>query len=440
MKTVRAGGNYGREESLLLLAVSRAASFDEPPDEALRGTAAALADEPFQWQKFLGLARRHSSVAAAYRFIADNRLETRVPAGILQALKLGYALAQATYIKNLIEVREIAEGLRRDGIPALVMKGIPLAARLYTEPSVRVSRDIDLLCPMDDLQRVEHLLEEQGYSLHQGKLGGDRYRRYHYHFVYSRGAASESVVEVHWNVRHPGKGSLIDTGELFHHSSAADVAGTKVPVLDDTRSLWQLAVNLSYGGFLDARDLGDLRRLARRLGDEDWQTAAAFSRKTGTFNEFSAALAVAEKTFGPFVPEEHRAGTRPRFGVRALFLPPYSPRAVAWRWLPFGGAQRLSVHLFMRQGLGRKLRYLYHIVIPDDASLIETRSARAAPKRWTQKLRLYTDGVWIALKVLAVGALLGPMTKAGFLAYGWANPERHVDLTAKPRGAGSIAP
>jgi hypothetical protein len=439
MKSLRSSGRHDREEILFLLAVSRAASFDEPPNDALRGAALALAEEPFHWPKFLGLARRHASVAAAYRFVADTRLETRTPPEILQAMKLGYALAQATYIKNLIELRELAEGLQRDGIPALVMKGIPLAARLYTEPSVRVSRDIDLLCRMENLQRVEHLLEEHGYSLHQGKLGGERYRRYHYHLVYSRGQASESVVEVHWNVRHPGKGVLIDTGELFANAAASDIAGTEVPALDDPRSLWQLAVNLSYSGFLEARDLGDLRRLARRLGGDDWETIVAFSRKTGTFNEFSAALAVAERAFGPFVSEERRAATRPRFGMRTLFLPPYSPRMVAWRWLPFGGAQRLSVNLFMRQGLGRKLRYLYHIVIPDGESLIETRSARAAPKPIAEKLRLYAGGVWIAFKVIGVGALLGPMAKAGFLAYGWANPERHVDLTAKPRGAGSIA-
>jgi hypothetical protein len=437
MKPPRAHRPRDREESLLLLAISRAASVDEPPDDALRGAALALADGPFRWETFLGLARRHSSIAATYRFVADTGLENRVPAEILRAMKLGYALAQATYIKNLIELRELAEGLRRGGVPALVMKGIPLAARLYTEPSVRVSKDIDLLCRIEDLQRVERLLEEEGYSLHQGRLGGDLYRRHHYHLVYSRGQTSESVVEIHWNVRHPGKGALIDTGALFDTAVLSDIAGTPLPALDDPRSLWQLAVNLAYGGFLEARDLGDLRRLAHGLSGEDWESVAAFSRRTGTFNELSTALAVAEKTFGPFVPHEYRSVTRPPFCVRTMFLPPYTPRAVAWRWLPFGGAQRLSVNLFMRQGLGRKLRYLYHIVIPDTASLIETRAARAAPTRIADRIRLYIAGAWIAAKVIAAGVLLGPLSKAGFLANGWADPERHVDLGAAPREAGS---
>ena len=440
MSTAQPHPGQHREESLLLLAVSRAASFDELPEEPLRSNAAALVDESFRWEKFVGLARRHASVAAAYRFIADTRLDARVPAAILQAMKLGYALAQATYLKNLIELRELAEGLRRDGIPALVMKGIPLAARLYSEPAIRVSRDIDLLCAMEDRQRVERLLEENGYALHQGRLGSGGYRRHHYHFVYARGAASESAVEVHWNVRHPGKGALIDTEPLFRCAIPADAAGTEVSALDDRHSLWQLAVNLSYSGFLEARDLGDLRRLARRLDDEGWETIVEFSRKTGTFNEFSTALAGAERAFGRFIPEVRRAAARPSSGVRAMFLPPYSPRTVAWRWLPFGGAQRLAVNLFMRQGLARRLRYLYHIVIPDDASLIETRSARAAPTLWTQKLRLYTNGVWIALKVLAAGVLLAPLAKTGFLANGWANPERHVDLSTPLRGVDSKIP
>lgn len=430
MKNFRPSGCRDREESLLLLAVSRAASSDERMEEGLRGTAAAIVDESFRWKSYIGLARRHASLAAAYRFVADAGLEPRVPAEILQEMKLGYALAQATYIKNLIELRELAEGLEANGIQALVIKGIPLAARLYTDPAVRVSKDIDLLCRMADLPRAERLLASHGYSLYDGRLGREGYRRHHYHLVYSRGTSRESVVEVHWNVRHPGKGALIDTEPLFRHASTADIAGARVSALDDPRSLWQLAVNLSYNGFLEARDLGDLRRLALRLADEDWEAIAAFSRKTQTYNEFSAALAVAERAFGPFIPEAHRSGSRPTSGVRAMLLPMYTARAVAWRWVPFKGAQSLSVGLFMRQGLAKKLGYLYRIVVPDDASLAEVRSGLAPPKTWIRKLRFHANGVWVLLKVLAVSFVLGPLARIASPASGWNDPERHVDLTA----------
>jgi hypothetical protein len=88
----------------------------------------------------------------------------------------------------------------------------------------------------------------------------------------------------------------------------------------------------------------------------------------------------------------------------------------------------------MREGLRRKLLYLCRIVFPDRASLIETRSARPAPKRWTETLILYSTGLRIAAKVLALCAFLAPLAKTGFLADRWADPERHVDLQRAPRG------
>ena len=434
MKPDRLHARPAREEALILLAISRAASFDERPEAVARDEPASLVDAEFDWGKFLALARRHNSVAAAYRFTVDSGLDGYVPADTMRAMKLGYALAQATYLKNLLELRELAGGLQRDGIPALVIKGIPLASTLYNEPAVRVSRDIDLLCKMEDLERVGRLVEENGYSLHQGRLRDEGYRRYHYHLVYARGAGNESVVEVHWNVRHPGKGVHIDVAPLFRHAKMVDIAGVEVATLDEPHAVWQLAVNLSYSGFLDARDLGDLGRLGRRVGGEDWKALVEFSRKTGTFNEFSTALAVAERTFGGFIPDAFRTDARPRFYVRSMLLPPYTPKTVAWRWIPCKSTQRLTVNLFMREGLRRKIHYLYRIVFPDRASLIETRSARPAPKRWTETLLLYSSGLWIAAKILALCALLGPLMKTGFLADRWADPERHVDLQRSPRG------
>ena len=434
MRPDRPDPRRAREESLVLLAISRAASLDERPEEALSGEPAPPVDGSFDWGKFLALARRHNSVAAAYRFTVDSGLDGYVPADPMRAMKLGYALAQATYLKNLLELKELFGGLRRDGIPALVIKGIPLAATLYNEPAVRVSRDIDLLCRIEDLERVGRLVEENGYSLHQGKLGEEGYRRYHYHLVYARGSGKESVVEVHWNVRHPGKGDRIDVTPLFRDARTVDVAGTEVSAPGEPHALWQLAVNLAYSGFLDARDLGDLRRLGRRVGEEDWRALVEFSRRTGTFNEFSTALAVAERTFGEFIPDSSRRDARPRFYVRSMFLPPYSPSTVAWRWVPFKGTQGLAVNLFMREGLRRKLLYLCRIVFPDRAALIETRSARPAPKRWIETLSLYSSGLWIAVKVLLVSAFLGPLVKTGLLAHRWADPERHVDLQRAPRG------
>ena len=416
------------EESLLLGVASRAASVIEPPDDEQLEEFSGLVHGRFAWRTFLYLAYRQKCLAAAYHFVRDLGLEASAPTEVVKLLRSEHDLAQAMYAKRLAELQALIRTLRTNGIEPLVIKGIPLALRLYTDPAVRASKDIDLLCKTEDLDRVERLLEATGYSRFKGRISHEEYWKCHYHFVYVRGEHMDSVVEVHWNLRPLMKGDLIDMDGVRQRARVVEIEGTAVRALDDSDALWQLGVNLSYEGFLDLRDLADLRRLARRTSNDDWLRLADFSRENGTYNEFSTALAVSERAFGQFVPDEIRGKIRPNLFIRKMLLPTYLPRGIVWRWVPFKDTHQLVVYFFLRKGIARKLNYLYRLTFPSRASLIETRASKVKPSHPRESLRFYATGAWMLAKVLAMIALLAFLVRTRLLGRRGLDPERHVAL------------
>jgi hypothetical protein len=420
------------EESLLLGAASRAASVVEPPDDAGSRAFREFLRGRFDWPKFLYLARRQKCLAAVYRFVRDFGLEDMLPAGIAEVLKNEDDLAQGLFAKKLAELKMLMEALRNEGIEALVIKGIPLAVRLYADPAVRVTRDIDLLCNNEDLDRAERVIEALGYSNYEGRISKEEYREHHYHVIYVRGEQGHSVVEVHWNLRSPIKGDPIDMSALLRRRTIIDIDGAAVATLDDLDALWQLGVNLSFEGFLDLRDLGDVRRLSLKIRADDWARLGEFSRNTGTFNEMSAALAVAERAFGRFVPQDARRKIRPNFLIREMLLPTYLPRGIVWRWTPFRDTHALAVNLFLRKGIRRKLAYLYRLACPTRGSLIESRASQVKPSGRWKSLRFHAAGAWILLKVSAIAALLAFLVRTKLIGRRGLDPEGRLGSRTPP--------
>jgi hypothetical protein len=219
------------------------------------------------WQRFMLLSARQKLGAFSNRFVEDYALGDLIPKEALRVMRERYAFAQAMHLKKTSELLGVLETLGAGGIIPVVLKGVPLGRILYTDPAVRVSNDIDLLCREDELDRVDGVLTSVGFRLHEGKLSREEYRRYHYHFVYTKGENKDSAVEVHWNVRRAFTGPRIDTAPLFDEALTVEIEGRPVKTLNLVHALWQLGVNLSFGRFLDLRDLGDLRRIARGLSD-----------------------------------------------------------------------------------------------------------------------------------------------------------------------------
>ena len=74
---------------------------------------------------------------------------------------------QASAKRSADIYRQLAEALaafNQNGLTPIALKGIHLAARVYTDPALRPMNDIDLLFPIEQLPQAESILETLGYG------------------------------------------------------------------------------------------------------------------------------------------------------------------------------------------------------------------------------------------------------------------------------------
>jgi hypothetical protein len=393
------------EELLLIHVAAQAASPFEIPNDAQREDIHTMASRCRDWSRFLSLAYRQKCEAAAWRFALDYDLAGVMPENAAEHLREQYEMAQARYLKKNFELNELNAALQYEGIDALVIKGVPMAQKLYTDAPVRVSTDIDILCREEDLEGAARGLATLGYLKYDGHITTEEYRRYHYHYVYVRGRQRDSVVEVHWNIRHPYKGDHIDMSSFWDTARAVNIGGAVVRSPDTPHALLQLGVNLSYNTFFDLRDLGDLRRLALAMDEDQWTSLMELVRASGTTSEVSTAHAVGEQVFGSFLPSGVRRRFTPPKMIRHVFLPACTKTNIVCRSTPFKHARTLLTQFLLRKGLARKLEYLYRLIAPTRGSLIETRNSRQMPSSPRGRVSVTITGAWILFKLLTLLAL-----------------------------------
>jgi len=169
------------------------------------------------------------------------------------------ALARAQAAMGMRAKAVLAQVLRhceRAGIAALPIKGPLLGERLYPEPHLRPTSDIDLLVPAAERDRTVELLTAAG-----GKPPGSAEHAYygeHHHHV--NVALNGVLVEIHFRAS-ANFGVFLPSEPLLARSSAAKVGGIATRVLEPHDELVYLAVHAAAHNL--ARDvlLLDLRRL-----------------------------------------------------------------------------------------------------------------------------------------------------------------------------------
>lgn len=122
--------------------------------------AAALASIA-DWPALARLARRHRVgplVSRAVRAI-DGPAAAEAALAPLRERAIRHGLGQ------LSDLRQATDSLDAAGVPSLVLKGLPLGARLYGTPLARHGYDIDLLVEPDAVHDAERALTQGGWRL-----------------------------------------------------------------------------------------------------------------------------------------------------------------------------------------------------------------------------------------------------------------------------------
>jgi hypothetical protein len=145
---------------------------------------------PSEWSASLeSLSANRLSALAGY--LLGARL-SELPDPVRAGLSGAHAKALFATQRSGAQLRELAGELAGADFGWVVLKGLPLAERLYPDPVCRPCRDLDLLVPENQLEPAGALLVRLGY-----RLQPDRHT-HHLRYLRPGSAGWDDIVELHW--------------------------------------------------------------------------------------------------------------------------------------------------------------------------------------------------------------------------------------------------
>lgn len=263
--------------------------------------------KPVNWDALLQLALHHR----VYPLVYETLSQLNNPA--IHENTLGYL--QQKYRDNAVkglcltgETVRVVKCLESHGIRAVVLKGPPLASRLYGDVAIRPYKDIDILVPPDELVKAQGILEKEGYrainipypeqnftskqfriikrSLHQG-----------FHVSYWHNMKNVNI-EVHWRF---GKSIHELTFPNESNINRIEIAGYLLPVLCEEDWLIYLIVHGAGHAWFRLRWLVDIARFVQQEGI-DWEKTAFMAKSIGIQTLLHQSLILANRLLDAHVP------------------------------------------------------------------------------------------------------------------------------------------
>lgn len=236
--------------------------LDLLPEEADAAEVLRRLEAPhdIRWEHFVELTLHHRVYPYLYPRLA--KAGDAVPPAALQRLKREYQRNTLQMLQLSGEMGALAEALAGRNIRSLFLKGPVLAQELYGDLSLRTSRDLDFLVPMEDLEQAEALLVELGYEKEEdfeSVLGDWKWRQHHNTYQHP---ATRVTAEIHWRLSPaPSKEPRFD--ELWERSRVSPL-GRHVRYLGPEDLFMYLAVHGARHGWSRLRWLMDIDRLLGR--------------------------------------------------------------------------------------------------------------------------------------------------------------------------------
>jgi hypothetical protein len=216
--------------------------------------------------------------------------------------------------------RELVDALEAEGIPVLVLKGLPLSLDAYGDISARQIRDIDLLVAPERLEAAGRVLAECGLSwqgwgaqweqppadLRSAEPTALAYAERLPMLKHAEFERDGLIVELHWSLtgnRHllPMPRSWLDEPRRVM------VAGVSTPALPLVAAWRHLVVHGAVHEWLRLKWLADVPAMVSRHPELVSARALRAAEAEGLDRCVAAGLIVAERVFGSFL-EPHARG------------------------------------------------------------------------------------------------------------------------------------
>jgi hypothetical protein len=268
------------------------------PEKGNAAIRALVGAKDVDWSLFLSLCAHHRVVPLVYRALSAAAAEA--PASTMAALKAGATENTLSVMRYLAHTRRLCDLLQQAGVPARVLKGVPLSQRIYADPSVRDVGDIDLLIASGMEETADNVLLAEGFrrSDPAATLTPRRRRSWQKHgktYTYSSDR-NDFEIDLHWrlfrNPYMPGN-ALADDGA--GSSEQVGLGETFLAVLPLDRTFLYLCVHGALDGWFRFKSLVDIATIWQGFPGDQRTALSDQAREYGILPEMTAALRLAQE-------------------------------------------------------------------------------------------------------------------------------------------------
>lgn len=230
-----------------------------------------------------------------------------MPAGVLRRVEQQLAFERLAQSRLLAALDEALLTLHAAGVHAAALKGPVLAERIYPDPTLRLSTDLDLLVAPADLDRSTAALEAIGYQAETGDA--ERYSRKHHHHIHlSR--PHTPWLELHFRP-FTGFGIVIESEEFLSRALPYTTArGPIVLVLSPEDECFYLCIHTARHQFRRLSWLYELKLFLRRYPNLDWPAVVDRARTFRVVTVLSFTLEILRQRLGVAIPSCSELGLK----------------------------------------------------------------------------------------------------------------------------------
>ncbi|MFS0861467.1 nucleotidyltransferase family protein [Fredinandcohnia sp. 179-A 10B2 NHS] len=279
--------NIPRETLLLLEICKWEDVVTLPPNQR------ALFDN-IDWELLMELALHHR----VYPFIfpkLKSLEEKLVPDNIMQQLSHYYRNNTFKMLQLCGEMEQVSQLFLKNEIHPLFLKGPVLATDLYGDLSLRTSGDLDVLIPIEDLQKAEELILRAGYEKDeyiQSVLNDWKWR--HHHFTYFHPSKGIKL-EIHWRL-NPAPSMEPSFSDLWKRKRIYSTTSFPVYILGIEDLFLFLVTHGARHGWSRLRWLTDIQQIVKK--DIDWVSLTRHVRKYKCNHIAGQALVLSAQLLG----------------------------------------------------------------------------------------------------------------------------------------------
>ncbi|MGO4274859.1 nucleotidyltransferase family protein, partial [Paenibacillus sp. TAF58] len=223
-------------------------------------------ENEIDWGAFLQLARHHRVFSLLYTNLRKTDSDW-VPPYVMNTLQMDYQENTFNMLRLSAEMEQTCKLFSDSDISTIVLKGPVLAVDLYGDVSLRTSRDLDILIPIENVDQAEELLRSQGYVKEEEYntiLNDWKWRHHHVTFIHPD---KRVTLEIHWRLS-PGPGKEPSFGELWGRKRKSTITSHPVYYLGREDLFLFLASHGARHGWSRLRWLADIDRITRQDIDD----------------------------------------------------------------------------------------------------------------------------------------------------------------------------